>query len=66
MDVDTADASAAGTEPDQASEPHEGMSTKDLCLTLYIKELETRNKELDVQAMPLHIRALDLLCFCQF
>lgn len=63
VDVDTADVSAAGTESDQASEPHEGMST---CLTLFIKELETCNKELDVQAMPLHIRALDLLCFCQF
>lgn len=66
MDVDTADVSAAGKEPDQASEPHEGKSTKDLCLTLFIKELETCNKELDVQAMPLHIRALDLRCFCQF
>lgn len=36
------------------------MSTEDLCLALRIKEVETRNKELEVQAMHLRVKALEL------
>ena len=38
----------------------EKMTTEDLRLALQIKEVETKNKQLEVQAMHLRIRALEL------
>ncbi|CAI5660147.1 unnamed protein product [Oreochromis niloticus] len=59
-DASTVDASAADTEADWISESSEGTSTEDLRLTLRIREVETRNRQLVVQAMHLCIRALEL------
>ena len=49
----------ASEEPELASDPLVGMSTEDLCLDQKA-EMETKNKELEVQAMHLRIRALEL------
>lgn len=48
-----ADSEVAGLEPTVGGDPHSGMSTEDLHLTL-------RLKEFDIQAMHLLIRALEL------
>lgn len=37
-----------------------GMTTENLCLTLQMKEMEARNKQLEVQVMHLRISALEL------
>ena len=52
---------AASVEPGLVTDPFvEKMTTEDLRLALQIKEVETKNKQLEVQAMHLRIRALEL------
>lgn len=51
-----------------------GLTTDNLCITLQIKEVEARSKQLGVQTMHLCIRALELekkapaayICFCYY
>ena len=52
---------AAGVALEPATDPLMGnMTTEDLRIALQIKEVETKNKQLEVQAMHLRIRALEL------
>ena len=52
---------AAGVELGPVTDPLMGtMTTEDLRIALQIKEVETRNRQLEVQAMHLRIRALEL------
>ncbi|KAK0136914.1 hypothetical protein N1851_026936 [Merluccius polli] len=53
---------AAGVEPGPVTDPlvGGGMTTEDLRIALQIKEVETRNKQLEVQAMHLRLRVLEL------
>ncbi|XP_035984480.1 uncharacterized protein LOC118558122 [Fundulus heteroclitus] len=57
-DAALADVPAASSEPSTKS--LEGMSSEDLRLTLHIREVENHTKELEVEAMRLRIRALEL------
>ena len=52
----------AGVEPGPVTEPlmGGGMTTEDLRIALQIKEAENKNKQLEVQAMHLRIRVLEL------
>ncbi len=56
--VEVAGVLAAGVEPDLTSETRGNMSTEDLRLALKIKEVESRNKEVELLMMHLRIRAL--------
>uniref|UniRef100_A0A669D3Y3 SCAN box domain-containing protein n=1 Tax=Oreochromis niloticus TaxID=8128 RepID=A0A669D3Y3_ORENI len=58
--AEAASAAAVGAEVDSVSDPGEATASADLRLTLCIKEVETRNKALEVQALHLRIRALEL------
>ncbi|XP_013856586.1 uncharacterized protein LOC106512535, partial [Austrofundulus limnaeus] len=63
LDVTAAEvvgASISDAGPDPVSDPHKGMTTEDLRLTLRIKEVETRKSELELQTMHLRVRALEL------
>ncbi|KAK0145445.1 Retrovirus-related Pol polyprotein from transposon 297 [Merluccius polli] len=52
---------AAGVKLGPVTDPVMGnLTTEDLRLALQIKEVETKNKQLEVQAMHLRIRALEL------
>lgn len=51
---------ASGMEPDPTSETRGSLSTEDLRLALKMKEVENRNKELELQTMHRCIRALEL------
>lgn len=54
--TEVVDAPAFDAEPDPVSNPHKGMSTEDLHLTLQIKEMETHKQEVETYKQEVETR----------